>query len=33
VLIPKPRINLVVYHGILAPRARHHRGKRAAKLL
>jgi hypothetical protein len=23
VLIPKPRINLVVYHGILAPRARH----------
>ncbi len=23
VLIPKPRINLVVYHGVLAPRARH----------
>jgi Putative transposase len=23
VLIPKPRINLLVYHGILAPRARH----------
>jgi hypothetical protein len=23
VLIPKPRINLVVHHGVLAPRARH----------
>jgi hypothetical protein len=23
VLIPKPRINLLVYHGLLAPRARH----------